>query len=134
VSLPQGLVVTADAPSPEVPSWACLRCRDVESGRRGSCDAHPADAPSPDVETVANLLIDLRIPNPLRSGPEHDIEMSGVYSWPELLRFAAALRGAGLPEPSGGEPYEAPLAAIREGHVKPGLPSRPAPSGQEATP
>lgn len=40
---------------------------------------------------MAEALVDLRVPNPLAEGPEWDIEMSGVYSWPELQRFADAL-------------------------------------------
>lgn len=43
------------------------------------------------VQALADRLVDLRIPNPLIAGPEHDIEASGVYGWEELQRLAAAL-------------------------------------------
>lgn len=43
------------------------------------------------IRELADRLVNLKIPNPLAAGPEHDIEASGVYDWDELQRLAAAI-------------------------------------------
>lgn len=42
-------------------------------------------------EALVRDLVDHRVPNPLAEGSANDIELSGLYSWPELQRFADAI-------------------------------------------
>ena len=59
-------------------------------------DGHNAE--SEEVRALAERLINLRIPNPLVAGSEHDIEASGIYDWHELQRLASAILSVTTPE------------------------------------
>jgi hypothetical protein len=66
-----------------------------------------ADAPSPDVETVLAALRGSRLSWGTHSERWTDVEWQDQF-WREAAEIAvAALRGAGLPEPSGGGAVEA---------------------------
>jgi hypothetical protein len=85
--------VTADAPSPDENHTSDGRCKYPKS-----CAIEGRHAPSPDVETVLARVREAVFAIPMPDDADPAFWLKAIAA---IDAVAAALRGAGLPEPSG---------------------------------